>query len=55
MLNNLFQALIIKGFTISFKTWIEVGYLASVKVFSIGATTRIYLTRGVILIFFSMC
>jgi hypothetical protein len=45
--------LIIKGFTISFKTWIEVGYLASVHVFSIGATIRIFLTRDVILIFFN--
>jgi hypothetical protein len=55
MLNKLFQVLIIKGFTISFKTWIEVGYLAIVKVFSIGAITRIILTRTVILVLFSMC
>jgi len=47
--------LIIKGFAISFKTWIEIGYLASVKVFSIGAITRIFLTRGAILVFFNMC
>jgi hypothetical protein len=47
--------LIIKGFTIILKTWIEVAYLASVEVFSIGVTTRIFLTRGAILIFFSMC
>jgi hypothetical protein len=47
--------LIIKGFTISFKMWIEVAYLANVKVFSIGATTRIFLTKGAILKKISTC